>query len=110
MKLRKMIGVGAMVLGLVCLGFSYYIKSSVEAGKEKIAHAEKQVGTGENLLSLSPAAKQLSKGLTDSAHEKIKAGKEQVNKYSMLARELQIGGFALLVIGGGMLFLMYRKR
>ncbi len=109
MKLRKAIGIGAIVIGLVLVGFSYYIKMSVESGKERIAHAEKQVGTGEKLFSLSPATKQLSKGLTDSAHEKINEGKEQVAKYTLLGRELMIGGFALLVIGSVLLFTMYRK-
>lgn len=109
MKLRKIIGIGAIAIGLVLVGFSYYIKISVEAGKEKISHAEKQVGTGEKLFSLSPATKQMSKGLTDAAHEKINEGKEQVAKYTILGRELMIGGFALLVIGIILMFTIYRK-
>ncbi len=110
MDLRKIAGVGITVIGILCVGMAYYIKSSVAEGKEKIAHAEKQVNTGESLLSLSPATKQMSKGMTDSAHSKINAGKEQVSKYSTIARELQVGGFALLVIGCGILILRYRKK
>lgn len=110
MKLRKILGIGALILGLICIGLSSYITHSVEEGKAKISHAEKQVNTGSSLLSLTPATKELSKGLTDSAHKKIDAGKEEVGKYERIARELTIGGIALLVLGSVSLLMMYKKR
>ncbi|MFS8563292.1 MAG: hypothetical protein LVR00_02750 [Rhabdochlamydiaceae bacterium] len=110
MNIRKIAGIGLIVVGVLCVGVSYYIKQEVAEGKQKIASAEKQVNTGENLFSLSPVTKEMSKGLTDSAHNKINAGKEQVSRYSTIAKELQVGGFALLVVGCAIFLLKNKKR
>ncbi len=110
MNLRKVAAIGAVIIGVVCIGVSSYIKHEVAEGKEKISHAEKQVSQGNALLSLTPATKEIGKGLSQSANKKIDEGKEEVHKYAVLARELQIGGIALLALGAISFLIMCTKK
>jgi hypothetical protein len=72
----------------------------VNEGNAQIKKAEKMVDQGNSLFSLSPATKQLGKGITQSAEKKINMGKEQIAYYTALAGQLKMAGIILLIIGG----------
>ena len=69
MTAKRIFGIVALVIGIVLVGFSSYIKSQVAQGKVKIDNAQKQVDQGSSLFSLSPATKEVGKGITDSAQK-----------------------------------------
>ena len=104
MSVKKKSGIVISILGIVLLAGSFYIKSQVAEGQEKIARTEAQVSIGDELLSLSPKAKELSEGVTSSVRKKIGEGQSQVDFYTDLAKYLQIGGGVFLVLGIGLFF------
>lgn len=110
MKAKKKWGIVMFLLGVILLSSSFYIKSQVEAGQEKIANVESQTDLGDKLLSLTPATKEVGKGLTGSIKEKVKEGKEQIEFYTAVAKSLEIGGIILIVLGAGIMLLGKKNR
>lgn len=104
MKTKGKLGIGIAILGIALIAGSFYIKGQVEAGQQKISSTESQVNMGDKLLSLSPKAKELSKGLTGSIQQKISEGQAQVDYYTAVAKYLEIGGVILFIAGIGMVF------
>lgn len=100
MSTKRILGIIAIVGGVVLLGFSSYIKSQVGEGREKVASAQKKIDQGEGLFSLTPATKSIGKSFTGGARKKIASAEETIAYYQDLADKLQIGGFALIVLGG----------
>ena len=109
MKLKKIGSLLFLLLGLCCVAGSYFILHEVKEGKKKIAHAEKKMDQGDALFSLSPATKELSKGLFETAQRKIEEGKQEVAKYESLAGWLQIAGFLFVALGAGAFFVLRKK-
>ncbi|MES2198615.1 MAG: hypothetical protein V4489_00395 [Chlamydiota bacterium] len=105
MKSKRKWGIVVLVLGIIFMLGSFYVKSQVEAGQKKITSAEKQTGWGEDILSLNPATKELGKGLTGSIQEKVSEGKEQVKFYTSVANWLEVGGIVFIILGFGLIFL-----
>lgn len=100
MNLKRMIGIIACIGGALLIFLSYYISHQVEEGKGKISSAENKVEHGKALFGLNPYSKQIGqKVIFDPADKKIKAGKEEVAHYEMLARRSMIGGVILLIVG-----------
>lgn len=108
MNLKRILGFIVLIVGIVMLFVSNNIKEQVAAGTLKVKSAEKTVNQANSLFSLSPTAKELTKGSMQGAQKKIAAGKEQIAYYSKLADELQMGGFVL--IGAGILIIVLGKK
>ena len=99
MNLRRILATITLVIGLGLIGFSEYIKMEVAKGNLEVSDAQKKVNQGNFLFSLSPYTKSAGKELTGSAQKQIDAGKEDINHYSELARELEIAGIIVAVLG-----------
>lgn len=111
MNTKRIIGIIIIIIGVVSLITSRYIKHRVEEGKGEISSAEKKVGQADSLFSLHPFAEEVGKkGFTDSARKKIEQGKRDVKEYSELAYWLQIGGIVLIVAGVGVVFISGKKK
>ena len=110
MKLKTTISVIFIVIGVALIGFSIVVKSKVAQGQATIEHAQKSIDTGNTLFSLTPATKDLSKGMTGGAQKKIDAGKEQVAFYAGIANLAQIGGIILVAVGAGALLIRSKKK
>lgn len=106
---RKTVGITAFIIGVAMLAGSFYIKSKVEEGREQIADAEKKVGAGKGLFSVTPYTKDLGNALAHGAEKKIKAGTAEADRYERIAGMLQIGGIIFIVIGVGTLLIRKRK-
>ncbi len=105
MKAKKKWGILMLIVGIILLSSSFYIKTQVEAGQEKVANVESQTNLGDELLSLTPATKEIGKGLTGSIKDKISEGKDQIEFYTAIAKWLEIGGVLLVVLGMSSIFL-----
>jgi hypothetical protein len=97
------------IIGVLSLIGSFYIKSQVETGKKQISKAEKQVGFGKQLFSLSPESEEIGETLSSPINKKIDEGKGQVAFYSNLALWLEIGGILCVVVAVASGFLGRRK-
>ena len=98
--LRGKIGsVVVIIVGVVLLFCSFYIKGQVKEGQEKISGIEKNVGIGDKLFSLSPASKEIGSEISKPIREKVAEGKDQIEFYSSLAKWLEIAGVILVVVG-----------
>lgn len=109
MNMKRILGIAILVVGVVLLFVSNYIKGQVEEGKMKISDAEKKVGVANSLFSLSPVAKEITQGSMEGANRKIEAGKGDVAYYEKLAGQLKVGGY-VLILAGAVVFLIGRKR
>jgi len=105
-----MLGLAALIVGVVLLGSSLYIKSEVLAGQEQVSSGERKLNALDRVFSASPTTKQYGSQLTKSGKSKIAKGKEDIAYYTSLANKLQIGGIVLIVVGAGVLLFGKKKR
>lgn len=110
MKAKLIAGIVIIVLGIIAIAFSVYIKNEVEAGKVKISSAQSSVDTGKSLFNLSPATKPFGEVITGSAQDKIDQGRQDVAKYEMISNWLMGIGIALIIIGIIVVLTGFRKK
>src|ERR1700675_2365651 len=101
MKSLRIFGIVVILAGLGAIFFSNYIMNQVNAGKVQIQQGENAVNKGNQLFSMNPVAQEVGQNLTAPAQKKIKAGKEQVAQYQLLAGQLRTGGIVGIVVGAG---------
>jgi hypothetical protein len=106
---RKIMGILIIILGVVGIFVSMYIKGQIGIGRSAISSAEEKVSMGKTLFSLSPATKEIGKGITRGAEEKIEAGRQEISKYDTLANWALIGGIVVIVLGATILFIPGKK-
>lgn len=109
MKLTKGISIGAVVVGLVFLGFSYYIQKEVSSGRAQVEGAERSLKRGRSLFSLTPATDQIGQEIQRSADRKLGEAREEISYYTSLAQLLLIAGY-LLIIAGVIMFIVVMRR
>ena len=109
MNSKKALGLIVAVIGVGLIFVSNYVQIQVDEGKVKIRRAERQVGQGQGLLSLDPLTKQFGNAITRGAERKIDEGKQEVEKYEVIAGRLQIAGI-ILIAGGILLFFFGHKK
>lgn len=105
MRLKRILGIILLIVGIAMFFLSNYITEQVTAGKHKIASSQKQVDQGKGLFSLSPYTKDIGKEIAGSGQKKIDEGKQKVAEYEQTAHWLRIGGIVLAILG--ILFLIF---
>lgn len=105
----KKLGIVISIIGIICLGFSFYIKHRVDEGKQQIVSAQKKVDQGTSVFSLTPVTKEIGDGLSSPFQEKIDQGKQDVETYETLSNWLLGGGLILVIIGIQAMFKRERK-
>lgn len=109
MKTKKIFGIVLVILGVILLCGSFYIKSQVKAGQEKLSFAEETKDLGDKILSITPGTKEFGEHVTGSIQDKVREGKEQIAFYTTVANSLEIGGIISLILGIA-LFLICKKK
>ena len=104
-----MFGVVMFVIGVVAFGLSMYIRDQVDEGRGRVSSAQKRLDQGNSLFNLSPMTKQIGKGFTSGAQNKIDEGILQIQKYNDFAAWLQIAGIVFMVVGGGITIIAKKK-
>lgn len=103
MKMKKKWGVIVLLLGVIFLAGSFYIKGQVEEGNQKVAKTEKQMDLGDKLFSITPETKEIGKGISGSVDKKLIEGKEQIAFYTSMADWLEIAGVVFIILGMSMI-------
>ncbi|MBN2479126.1 MAG: hypothetical protein JXA94_02745 [Parachlamydiales bacterium] len=106
---KRILGIVIIIIGAALIISSFIIKSQVSEGRKEIAEAQKQVNRGSSLFSHNPITKEIGKGLTGAAQNKIDAGTQKANFYNTLAVWFQIGGAVFIVLGAGIIFIGRKK-
>lgn len=109
MRIRKMHGIVMLVLGVIAMAFSVYIRKQVEEGEGRISRAQKTVNQSRGLFNLSPVTKGIGDAVTGGAQKKIDKGILQVQHYNDLAGWLQIGGIIFIIAGAGIAIFAKKK-
>jgi hypothetical protein len=110
MKIKIISSIVVVILGLGLLGFSYYVKDQVMKGEAQIAAAKEKVAKGKAMLSFNPITKEIGKGIEASASHKIREGQELADKYSILAKRLQLGGIIVIILGASIMLIPIKRR
>lgn len=110
MSFKRMIGLSVILIGIVLLFISNTINQRLDAGKEEIAKAKKQISQGEKLFSLNPVTKELGHELTGAADKKIKSGEQTIEHYAAVAKWCQYGGIGLIALGTVVVIFGGKKR
>ncbi len=110
MKGNKVLGIVILIIGIVMLGASFYIKNQVLQGRAEISSAQSKVDTGTSLFNMSSTTKPVGGAVFGGAQSQINAGSAQADYYAQMANWLQIGGIILIIVGAGIIFLSGRKR
>jgi hypothetical protein len=109
-KANKVLGIVILIIGLVMLGASFYIKNQVLQGRMQISSAQSKVDTGKSLFNMSPTTQPAGNMMFSGAQSQIDAGSAQADYYAQMANWLQIGGIVLIIVGAGIIFLSGRKK
>lgn len=111
MKKRKMMAIVFLVVGIVCLGASHYIKTQVAGGQEQVDSAQKSLDRGSKLFSNNPVSKEVGDTLfVKPIQKKIDAGQEEVLYYARIAQFLQVAGIILIIVGAVLFFIPARSK
>jgi len=110
MKGKVTAGIITMLVGIVAICFSLYIKSEVAEGKRQIASGQRKVDSSKQLFGLVPEGKGVGEVLTESGQRKIDQGKRDVATYEKISHWLM--GVGIIVGVGGLLimFIPSKKR
>ena len=74
MKIKRIISLVLLIVGIGCYFFAGYISGEVAEGRKKIASGQKTVDELQGLSKLSPYTKDIGEAATSSAQKKIDAG------------------------------------
>ena len=111
MKIKRILSGVLIILGIGLYIFGSYISGEVSMGREKIESAQKNVNQGRKFSQINPFSKEIGGMFADSAQKKIDEGKQEVDKYYILANWLHGGGIVIFVAGIGLLaFSFVRKK
>lgn len=110
MRNIRIFGFLILISGIALMLISNYINTRVVEGRGQVESAQKQVDQSSSLFSLHPATKEIGKGFTGSAQEKINAGQQEVGYYANLANWLWILGIILIVIGAVIVLITFIRR
>lgn len=109
MNQRKMISLAVVLVGIAMILGSYYIKDQVAKGNLQVEEGQRTVDSVNSLFSGSKYTKPIGKTLTGSGQKKIDAGRVEVDKYTRIANQLQIGGIIVIAMGAAFFF-FWKKR
>ncbi len=109
MLTKRNLGIIMVVLGVVLILSSFYIKSRIIEGKKHIAEAEGKIQQGSKIFSLNPITKDVSKKLIEEVQKKIDELTKKVNFYNNLVLGFQIVG-GIFIISGLVLIFIGRKK
>ncbi len=101
MKSKRMMGIVAVIIGVVMIGISMYIANQVAEGQGQVSSAQSKVDMGNSLFSMNPATKDAGKVITGSAQGQIDAGSAQIAYYTQVAHWLLVGGIVVAIAGVG---------
>lgn len=111
MKWIKILGIGLIVMGIASFIGGNYISSQVNQGKRKVRKAQSGVDAVNSASSSDPALYFFSKAATGPIQKQINEGKRDIVYYQSLAKNLDIAGWVMLVIGvTGTVWAFYRGR
>lgn len=103
MKTKKILSAALMIVGICLYLIGNYIAGEVAEGRGKIAGAQKGVDLGNKFAPSGP--------VTGSIQRKIDEGKQEADKYEVIANWLHGSGIVLFVAGLGLLvFCFVRKK
>ncbi len=93
-----------ILIGVVSIIGSVYIKGQVTEGRKEISAGEQKLAKGKKLL-FRPIGKLLDR----YGRKKLDEGTRQADFYHSLANWMLIGGIVVVVIGGGVIFINRNK-
>lgn len=109
MNFRRILGILILLAGIASLILGMYITSQVEQGKMQVASAQKKVKQSTGLFNMSPYTKGVGDTLSNSAQKKIGEANEMIAQYAQYATWFKIGGVAMIVLGGIIIFIPRRR-
>jgi len=107
---KRILAIIVLIIGLVLLGISFYIKNEVNKGKKELSEAQEKIEKGKKILSFTPIPKEVSKGLQGMVKGKINAAVELIKKYSFIAWVIQSVAIAFIIIGLALFFFGRSKK
>jgi hypothetical protein len=103
--MKKILGPLALIVGIIMILVSVYIKTQLEQGRALVGSAKEKVEAGKSLFSLSPYTKEVGKGITRGAERKIKEGEMEISKYGAISNFAMYSGIVLVIVGSVIFFL-----
>ena len=100
--MKQILGIILVIVGVVMLFVSNHIKNEVAAGRLQIIQGQRTVNQVNTLFSARPETQAVGKQVTGGAQRRIDEGQGQVDYYTNLANQLQMGGIVLIIVGAGL--------
>jgi HAMP domain-containing protein len=109
MRIKTILGIIILITGIALLGVSFYIKNRVVEGQTQIAEAQDKVDTGKAIMSLNSVTREIGRGVAAAAQKKIEEAEAMATEYAKMAKQLQIGGIIVIVLGAAIILVGKRK-
>ena len=110
MKKKRTTSIILIILGIGLYLFGNYIADEVSKGRKQITSGQESVDQVKKLSQFNPFTKEIGDMATDSAQKKIDKGKQDANKYQVLANWLHGGGIVIFVTGIGLLVFSFARK
>jgi hypothetical protein len=107
---KKHLGIMTVLLGVVLLFSSFYIKNKVLLGKYQISKAQGALKQGNNTCSFNPLTKEFSERIVGKVQKKIDEVNKKIIFYSNLALWFKIIGIVFIVLGFLLIFIHKKKK
>ena len=106
MKSKKILSVILIVLGICLYLVGNYISNEVAKGRGQIASAQQSVDAGSKFAPSGPVGDLA----TGSIQRKIDEGKQEADKYQVLANWLHVSGVVVFIAGLGILIFSFVRK
>ncbi len=110
MKAKRKWGMVMLIIGIIFVACSFYIKEQVTAGEKQIAGVEQKTDMADKLFSVAPGGDEVGGSLTSPIKDKVSEGKDQIEFYTSVSSWLKIGGIIFIVFGVAVLFFGKKAR
>jgi uncharacterized membrane protein len=110
MRAKRKWGMVMLIIGIIFVAGSFYIKEQVTAGEKQIAGVEQKTDMADKLFSVTPESEGVGDKLTSPIKDKVSEGKDQIVFYTAVASWLKIIGIIFIVFGVAVLFFGKKAR
>lgn len=110
MRSKKVLGIATLIIGVLLILASIYVKNEVIQGRGQISSAQSKLNLGKEVLSLNPYTKEVGKQAGAMGQKKIEEGTAEADKYEKIADGLMIAGIIVLILGAGVFFVSCCRR
>lgn len=107
---KRNLGIGLLILGIIFVLTSFYLKNRTIESKRQITEAQGNAKQGSQILSQNPITKDASSQLIENVQAKIDEVAKKAGHFETVSLWMKIGGGALVIISLVLIIFSKKKK